>query len=229
MSSGLQPSGSPVNPWSAGAHERFGPNIAGWQLRQQLVGRPGLTWADQPADSQLLALVIERATKQRYAEYLSVALWRRLGAADAWLWLDRPGGTAHADCCLLARQGDWIRLGELLANGGRYQGDEVVTPRWLPQLLTPAPGNPTYGSYLKVKAGKTSEAYAAPDVFLVEGRGNRMWLVPSMALVMLRTGDSLRAGWDDSRIPNLIIRGARDSVQSQAGRPVDLRSLVPNH
>src|SRR5262249_19543330 len=148
---------------------------------------------------------------------LSEALWRRLGAGDAWLWLDRPGGTTHADCCLVARQGDWIRLGELLVSGGHYQGDEIVSPRWIPQLLAPTKANPAYGSYLKVKAGKSSEAYAAPDVFLVEGRGNRMWLVPSMALVILRTGDSLGAGWEDSRVPNLIIRGARDYVPARPG------------
>ena len=49
--------------------------------------------------------------------YLSSALWRRLGAADAWLWLDHPGGTAHADCCMFARQGDWIRVGAAAGAG----------------------------------------------------------------------------------------------------------------
>ena len=46
---------------------------------------------DQPADPQLLALVLERASKERFAAYVSRVLWRRIGAADAWLWLDQPG------------------------------------------------------------------------------------------------------------------------------------------
>ena len=50
----------------------------------------------------------------RYAQFVSQALWRPMGAGDAWMWLDREGGAAHADCCMLARQGDWIRLAELL-------------------------------------------------------------------------------------------------------------------
>ena len=220
LSSGLEP---------AGAAERFGPDIVAAHLRQPLVARPGATWADQPADAQLLALVIERATKQRFAEYLSVALWRKLGAAGAWLWLDRAGGTAHADCCLLARQGDWVRVGELLANNGRYQGDEIVPPGWVTQMLAPVTGNPRYGSFLKVKTGKTAAGFAVPDVFMVEAPGHRMWLVPSMELVILRTGPAVDAGWDDSRIPNLIIRGAHDYVPAQARPGADLRSLVPNH
>lgn len=229
MSSGLQPAGGSINPWGTGARERFGPDIAGLHLRQSLTGRPGESWADQPADAQLLALVIERATRQRFAQYLSVALWRKLGAADAWLWLDRSGGTAHADCCLLARQGDWVRVGELLAHNGRYQGDEIVAPGWVGNMLAPSKGNPRYGSFLKVTAGQGAEGFAAPDVFMVEGTGQRMWLVPSMSLVILRTGPALRAGWDDSRIPNLIIRGARDYVPAHARPGVDVRGLVPNH
>jgi CubicO group peptidase (beta-lactamase class C family) len=220
-SSGLDP--------RAGAGERFGSDIARGPLEAKLTGRPGWSWADQGTDTQLLAIAIERATKQRYAEFLSVALWRRLGAADAWLWLDRPGGSPHVDCCFLAQQGDWLRLGELLANDGRFEGDEIVTPKWVIQMLAPAKGNPSYGSSLKVKPGRTAEAYASPDVFLVEGRGHRMWIVPSMGLVILRTGSTLGAGWDDSRIPNLIIRGARDYVPAQARPGVDLRDLVPSH
>jgi hypothetical protein len=50
-----------------------------------------------------------------------------------------------------------------------------------------------------------------------------------MALVILRTGSTLGGGWDDSRIPNLIIRGARDYVPAQARPGVNLRDLVPSH
>jgi CubicO group peptidase (beta-lactamase class C family) len=219
MSSGLAP---------AGARASFGTDIASEDLHRELVGTPGASWADQPADTDLVAMALERAAKERYAQYLSEALWRRLGAADGWLWLDRAGGMAHADCCLIARQGDWVRLGELLASGGRFEGDEVVTPKWVAQMLVPAKGNTSYGGSLKLKPGRASEAYALPGVFAVEGRGNRMWLVPSMSLVILRTGGALGGDWDDSRIPNLIIRGARDYVPP-APHPGDLRSLVPNH
>jgi CubicO group peptidase (beta-lactamase class C family) len=217
MSSGLAPGGSVA-----------AKDIAAADLHRPLIGTPGSTWADQPADAQLLALALQRVAQERYAQYLSEALWRRLGAADAWLWLDRTGGTAHAECCLLARQGDWVRLGELLASGGRFEGDEVVAPGWVAQMLVPARGNPSYGEGLKLKPGTASEAYAVPGVFEVEGRGNRMWLVPSMALVILRTGRTLPGDWDDSLIPNLIIRGARDYAPPTP-RPEALRGLVPNH
>jgi hypothetical protein len=67
-------------------------------------------------------------------------------------------------------------------------------------------------------------------LFAVQGEGgNRLWLVPSLQIAILRAapagGD---ADWDDSRIPNLIIRGARDYLPpAQPG--ADVSALVPAH
>jgi CubicO group peptidase (beta-lactamase class C family) len=234
MSSGLRSPVSSVSPWGAGVRASLGPDLIATHLAQPLAGKPGLTWADQSADPQLLALVIERATGERYATYVSNALWRRIGAADAWLWLDRPGGTTHADCCMLAHQGDWIRVAELLVKDGNYRGDEVIRPGWVARMLVPSKGNANFGSYVRLGAGNAAglEPYAAHDVFLVEGNGgNRLWLIPSMQMAILRMGRMPRAAgaWDDARIPNLIVRGARDYLPPQARPASDLSKLVPNH
>ncbi len=234
MSSGLRAPEPSLTPWSASVREALGPDILAAAFAEPLVSKPGAVWAEQSADPQLLALVIERATGMRYAQFVSQELWRRIGAGDAWLWLDRPGGTAHADCCMLARQGDWIRIAELLVKDGNYRGEEVIRPGWVARMLTPAKGNANYGSYLRL--GKTNpvgaEPYALDDVFLVEGNGgNRLWLVPSMHLTILRMGRLPRhpADWDDSRIPNLIIRSARDYLPPQTRPGADISSIVPGH
>jgi CubicO group peptidase (beta-lactamase class C family) len=203
-------------------------------LNASLVRTPGLARVDQPADPQLLALVIERATHQRYASYLSRALWRRVGAADAWLWLDRAGGTAHADCCMVARQGDWIRIGELLLKDGNYRGEEVIRPGWVTLMRAPAKADPDYGAFVRLgtQTAATGESYAARDVFVVEGAGgNRLWLVPSLQIAILCTGPPAGrdAAWDDARIPNLIIRAARDFVPAAARPGTESSALVPGH
>jgi CubicO group peptidase (beta-lactamase class C family) len=203
-------------------------------LHTQLAGTPGVTRVDQPSDPQLLALVIERATGQRYASYLSQALWRRIGAADAWLRLDRPGGTVYADCCMLAHQGDWIRIGQLLVHDGNYRGDEVLRPGWITLMRTPAQSDPQYGAYVRVrwKPASGQPALAPRDVFAVEGEGgNRLWLVPSLQIAILCTGPAAGrdAAWDDSRLPNLVIHGARDALPPAAQPGADVSALVPAH
>ncbi len=194
---------------------------------------PGTRWKDQSADPDLLAQVIERATGQRYARYLSDSLWRPVGAAQASLWVDRPNGAAHVDRGFLARQGDWMRIADLLLHNGRYQGAEVIVPRWLPQLLQPSAANRNYAAYFHLgnHAAPGMTPYLAPDTYVAEGGGHRLWLVPSLQLAILcaARGEHRPADWDDGRIPNLIVRGTRDFVPAAARPGTDLRQLVPNH
>jgi CubicO group peptidase (beta-lactamase class C family) len=203
-------------------------------LRIPLAAPPGSRRSEQPADPQLLALVIERVSHQRYASYLARAVWRPIGAYDAWLWLDHPDGTAHADCCMLARQGDWIRVGQLLLRDGNYRGAEVIRPGWVRLLRAPTRLDPQYGAYLRLANPVTPgvEPYAADDVFVVEGAGgNRLWLVPSLEIAILCTGapEGRDAAWSDSRIPNLILRAARDLRPRRSAPGTDTSALVPGH
>lgn len=51
-----------------------------------------------------------------------------------------------------------------------------------------------------------SEPFAADDVVFLDGLGKRqLYIVPSQELVILRTGPN-DSGWDDSRLPNILIR-----------------------
>jgi Beta-lactamase len=218
----------------AALNEAFDLNAAA--LGAPLSAPPGTLRFPQPVDAQLLALVLERATRQRYAAYLSAALWRRLGAADAWLWLDQPGGTAHADCCMFARQGDWIRVGQMLAHDGSYRGEQVIRPGWVDFMRIPAKSDADFGSLVRIALhpvpGSGAEGYASADTFVVEGRGgNRLWVVPSLQLAILATGDARGrdAHWDDTRIPNLIMRSARDYLPPAARPGADLSTIVPGH
>jgi CubicO group peptidase (beta-lactamase class C family) len=191
---------------------------------------PGSRWVDQPVDPDLLAEVIQKATGTAYAQYVSQSIWKRIGAADASIWLG-SGGRPHADAGFFARQGDWLRVAELLLKNGNYQGDEIIVPRWVPELLKPSKSNADYGSYLHLgtHAAAGTSPYAADDVFVVEGRGSRLWLVPSLQIAILRTGPPPSGDWDEARIPNLIVRGARDFVPPAARPGADLRQIVPNH
>jgi CubicO group peptidase (beta-lactamase class C family) len=237
MSSGLVSHSQRNLPWTRAVRDSLSPDVNAAYLKRESAHTPGSEWMPQSVDPQLLSLILERATGVRFSQYLSDQLWKRVGAADARLWLDRAGGSAHADCCLLARQGDWIRIGELLVSGGLYQAEEIVPRSWVAQMLTRARGNPNFGYLLQLgepydpQRSSAGEPYATRDVFFLAGLGkNRLWMVPSLGLVVLRTGrNRADAGdWDDARIPNLVIRGARDYKPAGATGS-DVESLVPNH
>ncbi|HEX7417756.1 MAG TPA: serine hydrolase, partial [Steroidobacteraceae bacterium] len=250
MSSGLEEQDFSVLPWSPSVHEYLGSDLIARELARPLAGRPGATFAHQSVDAQLLALIVQRAAGMRYAQYVSSKLWKPVGAGDAYVWLDHEGGMAHAECCLLARQGDWLRIAELLLSDGVFQGQRVLPRGWVREMLTASKGNASYGYQIRLGAPFAAqrparrdrrqfasgalEPYASDDVFLLEGSGTmRLWLVPSLGLAVLRTGGDPAAalGWDESKIPNLIIRGVRDRPEARrpAGGAVDLSKLVPAH
>jgi CubicO group peptidase (beta-lactamase class C family) len=250
MSSGLQETAPSLAPWAPSVRQFIGTHITDEYLKLRLAHRAGIDWAHQNVDSQMLALIVERATGRRYADWISEKLWKPIGAGDAWLFLDRPGGTAHAECCLMTAPSDWLRIGELLLNDGVFQGSRVLPTGWVKTMLTPARGNRNYGFQLwlgspflaerpyslarRKFANRASESYAADDVFFLDGAGKyRLWLVPSLGLAILRTGVDPPdpTDWDDARIPNLVIRGVRDrpALPSTAGGKVDLSTLVPGH
>lgn len=228
QTSGLEAASGSL-PWSSRVRERLGADRIAEFLARPLAAVPGRTYSAQPPDLTLAALVIERATKTPYLDYLSRSIWEPLGAADAEVWLERAGGFAHVDCCLLAQPRDWLRVGELLVQDGVYQGTQIVPPGWVRQMTTPSPADKSVGFVVKMGGD-----YAARDVYRVEAAGQqRIWFIPSLQLVIVRTGnepDSAK-GWDDATIPDSIARGTSGFVPRQAprGSGVDPAQYAPGH
>ncbi len=192
------------------------------------VGEPDTVWALNQVDSQLLGMIVERATGVTFTQYLSARLWRRIGAQTATLNLDGKAGAARTFCCMRAIAADWLRVGQLIANKGRW-GDQQVIPRsYVEEMVKPSPANPYMGLHLwlgwKEGAAQQQSAagtpliiphanpYAADDVVYFSGGSSILtWIVPSQKLVIVRWGYDVE-DWDTSRIPNVIIRsltGAR--------------------
>ena len=133
------------SPWNPALRTLLGPDLVGPLLEWPLREVPGATFAYNSANTELLLAVLENATGERYASYLSRRLWQPLGAAPATLWLDRPGGTPRAFAYLNARPRDWLRLGVLLAQAGQFANRQIVPAAWIHEMMTPSPANPNYG------------------------------------------------------------------------------------
>lgn len=189
---------------------------------------PGTRYEYSNANAELIAPIIERATGQRYAEFLGEALLQPIGAPGGQLWVNRPGGMAHSGCCLLLPVDSWLKLGMLLMQDGVWQGQRLLPEGYVAAMRTPTAQNPYAGlgvwvagryterrgfAHPDVAYGKVlhSEPYADSDLFLFDGNGNQvMYMVPSQNMIILRTGGNppKDAEWDNSYLPNLLIRDA---------------------
>lgn len=166
-------------------------------------------------NSQILSLVLEAATGETFGDYLSTRLWQPLGAADSFLWLDRPRGRAKPFCCFFATAQDWLRVGQMLLHQGRVNGAQVVPADWINTLRQPSPLEATFGMHLWIKArtkdypavnSASSAPFATANIFYLDGyHHQRVYVLPAHDLVIVRLGEEPPA-WDDAVIPNALIR-----------------------
>ena len=195
-------------------------------LAQEAVEPPATNFEYNSINPLILGLVIENATGRPYAEYLSEALWKPLGAGDAWVQMDSAGGMARSYCCLDIPARGWLRLGLLHLHKGVANGRQVVPEEWIAAIRTPGPNNPNYGfltwlgtEYTEQRVynskatlrGYHSEPFAAGDVAYFDGfGGQRVYIIPSADMVIVRTG-ALATEWDDARLPNILLAGLRQN------------------
>ena len=239
MRSGLLPQGFAEGPESvlnrAYLHPRHDEVIIN---EYPLVNEPGSRYEYANANSELVAPLIERATGQRYHDFLSDALLIPIGAKSGTIWVNRVGGTAHAGCCVQLPAQTWLRIGVLLLNDGVWSGKRLLPEGYVTKMRTPTKENPhaglgvwVPGPYVEKRGslhpsmpfGQTphSEPYAADDLFLFDGNANQVvYIIPSTGMVILRVGNrpTQELPWDNVYLPNTLIEG----IQWKAGeaRPI---------
>jgi CubicO group peptidase (beta-lactamase class C family) len=199
-------------------------DIARAALGRKAVAPPDTVFDYNNHNAESLGIILERATHHRYADYLSKTLLRPIGAGDARVWLDRPGGMAHTFCCLQLTAESWLRIGLLLKDHGRALGHQVIPAAWIDSMTRPSAQNPNYGLQIWMasphvpervyKKGSpfkilAKEPFDAADMVFFDGWGaQRVYVSRQADLVIVRVGD-VAMDWDDSFLPNVILRGLK--------------------
>jgi CubicO group peptidase (beta-lactamase class C family) len=193
---------------------------------------PGSVYEYNNATSELVALVIERATGRRYAEFVSTEVLKPIGASGGDLWVNRTGGTGHSGCCLMVPATTWLNLAKLYMDDGKVGRQQLLPAGFVAQMRQGTAQNPYYGLgvYLPgpytqrrgafnpqtvrgVRGTLHSQPYLADDMFMFDGNANQIvYIIPSQQMIIVRTGNSPPRGagvpeWDNSFLPNTLIAG----------------------
>jgi CubicO group peptidase (beta-lactamase class C family) len=102
---------------------------------------PGTKFNYASADTEVLGLVLSRATHMTVADYLSARIWKKLGAEADAAWATDPQGQEIAFCCMVATLRDWARFALMLANDGQWNGQQIVPRQWVLDATSAAPGS----------------------------------------------------------------------------------------
>jgi CubicO group peptidase (beta-lactamase class C family) len=161
MSSGLEWDESYSSLFSVTTKAYYGDRLRELMEELEIVEEPGRVWNYQSGNTQLLAMILEKATGQTLSDYTSSKLWKPIGAQRDALWsLDRTEGIEKAYCCFNSNARDFARLGQLVLDSGMWQGVQVVPRPYLKRALTP------------------QSQLSGPENAAVDFYGYHWWMVP---------------------------------------------------
>jgi CubicO group peptidase (beta-lactamase class C family) len=93
---------------------------------------PGERWIYKTGETDLIGILVARATGKTLAAYLSEKVWKPYGMASDALWLkDEIDGTEAGGSGISATLADYARLGQFLLDGGSANGKAVLADGWI--------------------------------------------------------------------------------------------------
>lgn len=185
MSSGLNWDESYYSPFSVTTRAYFDKDLNSVIKNLKVISTPGQYFLYLSGNTQLLAMVIEKATNESLANYVSEKFWQPMGAENDALWqTDHKDGIVKAYCCIASNARDFSRFGKLYKQFGKWNGEQILDSAFVAKSITPRFKDAAmygYGWWLAKFEGK--------DVFYMRGHlGQYVIVIPKDDLIICRLG-----------------------------------------
>lgn len=148
MASGLDWVEHYTSPFSVTARANYDDDLAETILNQKVVKAPGKEFEYLSGSTQLLGMIIKKATGKTLASYLSESFWKPMGATDDALWQldDSENKLAKVFCCISSNARDFARFGKLYKDQGNWNGKQLLDSAFVAKSITPRfKESPQYG------------------------------------------------------------------------------------
>jgi len=120
---------------------------------------PGKVFHYVSMDTHVIGMIIRRVSGQSLVQLLQESIWNKIGMESDAAWITDSKGAAFALGGLNVITSDYARFGRLLLNNGNWNGEQLVSKRWLKASTTAG------ADYLKSGENKL-------------GYGFQIWLPP---------------------------------------------------
>ena len=106
---------------------------------------PGTKWVYKTGETNLIGVLVRRATGKTLAAYAEEKIWKPAGLERDGFWMKDQTGAEVSGCCLSVSLRDYARMGQFALEGGKG----VVAPGWFAEATRAhaevAPGGFGYG------------------------------------------------------------------------------------
>ncbi len=194
MTSGIRGSESYYNPLGQAAKIYYGRTLRNYVQRLRIDYPPGTRFAYRSINTQLLGMIVERATGKTLTAYLDTRIWQHLGPEyDAsWSIDKKKNGVEKAFCCINARARDFAKFGRLYLHEGNVNGQQLLPQAWIHASRTSAREEGAV-PYYKYQWWLTDKGYTANGHL-----GQYVYVSRSKNLIMVRLGKKeSKVSWPD--------------------------------
>ncbi len=184
---------------------------------------PGTKFQYGPNPFQVFGELMRRklaASEETLLDYLKRRIFAPIGMATGH-WRTDAEGHPHVPSGAFVTAREWVKFGEWLRLGGRWQGESIVRQALLEPLKQGSEPNPAYGItfWLGSTGGESAGSDAAgrtttpelsrntpADMYMAAGAGKqRLFVIPSLKMVVVRMGETQgRQFRDDAFLGRLI-------------------------
>jgi hypothetical protein len=173
-------------------------DMAGFAVKAPLIAPPGTRWHYSSATTEILAKIIRDAVggPEQTLAFAWRELFNPLGMRNVTLEFD-GAGTLQGTTYMLASARDWARFGLLYLNDGVVGGRRILQDEWV-DFSAAATLDTDYGAGFWTNRSEHEYAKGRVrlgiprDAFYASGNlGQRVLIIPSQHMVVVRLGDSV--------------------------------------
>jgi CubicO group peptidase (beta-lactamase class C family) len=197
---------------SRGVRMLLGNDFESSALGFRLDHEPGGFYNLSPANTQLAAVIVERATGEPYETFVNRKLWQPMGAGIAELQLDRRAGMPAAHCCWRATARDMLRVLELLEDDGVQAGRAILPAGWASEMARPS--RVSAGTGMQVTRLNVDGVEA---LMVADNAGSAGWIIPQRQLTILNITNP--GGSAVADLPGMLLKGIEAPAPEQPAAP----------
>ena len=186
MASGSSWVESYYSPFTITTRAYYGEELEKAIFSLNTVKTPGRAFEYSSGDTQLLAMIIEKATGKKLYNYLSKSLWIPLESENDAFWQvdSKKNDMVKAYCCIASNAKDFARLGRLYKDYGKWNGKKILDSTYVVKSINPRfEKSPQYGY------GFWLNKINDKSFFMMEGHlGQCVIVEPTDNLIIVRLG-----------------------------------------
>ena len=176
------------SPLSIVTRAYFDDDLEKVMLGLQVQTEPGQHFKYSSGDTQMLAMVIEKATGKKLYDYLAESFWKPLGCENPTLWQvdSKSHDLVKAYCCIASNAKDFARFGKLYKDHGKWHGKQLLDSAFVAKSIKPVyPDGAEYGY------GWWLRSIGNKNFFMMRGHlGQYVIVEPNDNIIIVRLGHS---------------------------------------